>query len=176
MCVENSSRAFFGPFGRPIIRFELHLFLDGLADNVFNVASQHFLVGNIRFLDHYYRISPSSQWVYYHTSQEQEYIAFTLARAFDNHRATLSTSYGIGQIMGFHYQRLGFLSPNDMYLASFDKTAQEEMFIKFILSNRKLVDAINSKDFDSVARIYNGSANVQEYASRLRRCYSLTKT
>ncbi|MDX1919652.1 MAG: N-acetylmuramidase domain-containing protein [Candidatus Caenarcaniphilales bacterium] len=77
--------------------------------------------------------------------------------------AIKATSFGLGQIMGFNYLRVGYNS-----LIEFKDAMEEgeykqlEALIEFIVSDQSLLKAAQEKDFISVARLYNGA----HYAER----------
>lgn len=96
--------------------------------------------------------------------QDSEWEAFTRARDLlcegkYAREAYLSTSFGVGQVMGFNYHNLGFDSPQRM--AEFIGESEENgirsigMFIK---SHSKLLQACKDLDFAKIAYYYNGSA------------------
>lgn len=87
-------------------------------------------------------------------------------------------SMGLGQIMGTHYYRLGFLSPQAMYEAYLTGArAQLDMVINFITSDYKLLAAVRNKKYAAIARIYNGKNykknNYDTDLETLAKAYSL---
>lgn len=70
--------------------------------------------------------------------------------------AYASTSYGQFQIMGFHYQALGYVTAEAMYTAAHVASEQLTMFVKFIQQNKLLLSAIREKNWLQFASIYNG--------------------
>jgi len=90
--------------------------------------------------------------------QSKEWIAFNDAFRKDSTAAMLSCSIGLGQIMGFHFRRLGFASVGLMWddaKKSLDR--QVWQICKFIETDSRLQAALISKDWSTVASIYNGS-------------------
>lgn len=77
--------------------------------------------------------------------------------------AIKATSFGLGQIMGFNYQRAGYSS-----LLEFSHKMEEsefnqlEAFLKFIVSSTPLLCAAQQRDFNLIAEFYNG----KNYASK----------
>ncbi|MBB5334678.1 hypothetical protein HNP69_002828 [Chryseobacterium koreense] len=69
-----------------------------------------------------------------------------------------STSIGLGQIMGFHYKRLGFASVGAMWDHA-KKSLENQVWqiCKFIDTDDKLKNAIKIGDWFTVAKIYNGA-------------------
>lgn len=69
----------------------------------------------------------------------------------------LSTSWGIGQIMGFNFKAAGYEDVNDMvdsFIISEDN--QVKGFLNFIKADKNLMQQIRAKNFAGIARIYNG--------------------
>lgn len=90
--------------------------------------------------------------------QSKEWLAFNDAFKKNANGAMESTSIGLGQIMGFHYKRLGFATVGEMWDDA--KKGLENQIIqiaKFINTDTKLKQAILDKDWFTIASIYNGS-------------------
>lgn len=90
--------------------------------------------------------------------QRKEWEAFNCAFGKDKNAAMMSTSIGLGQIMGFHYKRLGYVSVGAMWddaKSGIDR--QVYQIVKFIQTDNKLLNAINSLDWHIIATIYNGA-------------------
>lgn len=83
--------------------------------------------------------------------------AFTAAQQINENGAYESTSYGMGQIMGFNYDKLGYKSAKEMYEAfSQSEEAQIRGVFSFIQSNKGLLNAAQHNDFNTFAKYYNG--------------------
>jgi hypothetical protein len=90
--------------------------------------------------------------------QSEEWDAFNNAFSENPNAAMESTSIGLGQIMGFHYARLGYKTVGEMWDdAKKGLDRQIWQICKFIATDVKLQSCIKSLDFDGVATIYNGS-------------------
>jgi hypothetical protein len=78
--------------------------------------------------------------------------------------AIKSTSFGLGQIMGFNHQRAGYTSLVE-FSEAMENSEYEQLnsLINFVVTDAKLLNAAQRKDFVQVARIYNG-ANYAERA------------
>lgn len=76
----------------------------------------------------------------------------------DRNTALESASWGAMQIMGYHWKVLGYPSVqafvNDMY----SEQGQLDAFVKFIKADKRLVKALQEKDWTTFSRIYNGPA------------------
>ena len=103
--------------------------------------------------------APSGAWSVNKVDvQSKEWIAFNDAFSKNKNAAMESTSIGLGQIMGFHYKRLGFKTVGEMWddaKASLEN--QVRQICKFIQTDKNLLKAIKNKDWNTIASIYNGS-------------------
>ena len=71
--------------------------------------------------------------------------------------AIKATSFGLGQIMGFNYERAGYSSLIDFSNAmEACEGNQLRAFVNFITSNPALLVAAQQRDFVTIARLYNG--------------------
>lgn len=92
------------------------------------------------------------------------------ARRIDKDLGLESASWGMFQIMGFHWKRLGFKSPVDYVLTvSKGEPEQLEAFCRFIETDKRLLNAIRSRDWAGFAEIYNGSDyKKNQYDTKMR--------
>lgn len=90
------------------------------------------------------------------------------AYAIDPTIALLSTSWGLGQVMGFNHKLAGYTSVKSMVLSFMDsEAAQLEAMIAFIQS-AKLDDELRRHDWAAFAKGYNGSGYAKnKYDTRL---------
>jgi hypothetical protein len=90
--------------------------------------------------------------------QSREWIAFNDAFSKDAGAAMESTSIGLGQVMGFHYKRLGYDTVNEMWDdAKEGEDRQIFQMAEFINTDSILRDALKRKDWHTVAVRYNGA-------------------
>ncbi|AXY58420.1 DUF3380 domain-containing protein [Acinetobacter chinensis] len=94
------------------------------------------------------------------------------AAQFHRTSALESGSWGIGQVMGYHWAELGYKSLqafiNSMYK---DEASQLEAMCRYIKVNN-LVNALKHKDWKSFARGYNGIAYAKNsYDVKLANAY-----
>lgn len=91
-------------------------------------------------------------------NQTQEYKAFSEAFRINPTAAMQSTSWGLGQIMGFHYKLLGYATVNEM-VEDFKKGKYQQVLgiAKFIKGTPALLKALRSKNWHLVAVYYNGA-------------------
>lgn len=114
--------------------------------------------------------APSGKWSVNKVDvQSKEWIAFNDAAALNADAAMEATSIGIGQIMGFHWKRLGYASVQKMWVdANRGIDRQFWQLLKFIETDMHLLRAIRERNWYRVAAIYNGTA-FRELAAHLGR-------
>lgn len=106
----------------------------------------------------YAPFAPSGKWsINKVENQTKEWIAFNDAFAKNKTAAMMSTSIGLGQIMGFHYGRLGYSSVGEMW-DDFKKGEYQQVqgIVKFIKTDLKLYNALRNQNWHLVATYYNG--------------------
>ena len=103
--------------------------------------------------------TPSGNWSLNKVDvQSKEWIAFNDAYGKNPLKAMESTSIGLGQIMGFHYKRLGYASVGAMWDDAKKGLEQQiRQIAKFIDTDKNLQFALKTGDWHKVASIYNGS-------------------
>ena len=103
----------------------------------------------------------------------QEWNRLDRARSYHENSALMSASYGKYQIMGFHWERLGYNSVSDF--VSFMQASEDNhliVFSQFIKSDKRLHKAMYYKDFRSFAYYYNGPAYARyNYHIKLQNAY-----
>ena len=95
-----------------------------------------------------------------------------VATQYHRTSALESASWGIGQVMGYHWKTLGYISLQAFINAMYkDEASQLEAMCRYIKVNG-LVNALKNKDWKSFARGYNGSAYAQNsYDVKLANAY-----
>jgi uncharacterized protein YaiE (UPF0345 family) len=97
-----------------------------------------------------------------------------LNAAAQYHRASAleSASWGIGQVMGYHWQSLGYASLQVFINAMYkDEASQLDAMCRYIQVNG-LVNALKNKDWKAFARGYNGVAYAKNnYDVKLANAY-----
>lgn len=163
--VESNGQGFFSD-GRPAILFERHYMARMLEKRglhlLKNIASQA--------LPDVVNSSPGG-----YQGGEAEYERYNKASQLHPQAAIESCSWGLFQIMGSHYNRLGFNSPEDFKSAMFQGVNSHlEAVVRFIETDANLHQALRNRDFTTSARIYNGPNYDQHnppYDERLRQAY-----
>lgn len=94
------------------------------------------------------------------------------AMEIDETAALKSSSWGLGQIMGFNHESAGYATPQAMVLAFLDDEEEHlEAMIKFIV-NAGIADDLRAHRWSVVARVYNGAGYaVHGYHTRLEAAY-----
>lgn len=106
--------------------------------------------------------------------QSAEWIAFNDAFSKDSDAAMMATSWGIMQVMGFHYRDIGFNTVGEMVdFAKVSESNQVELGIRFIKKNARLNDALKKKDWSTFAYYYNGEQYKKfNYDNRMMDAYN----
>lgn len=96
------------------------------------------------------------------------------AKTISAHAAVQSASWGLFQIMGFHYDLLGFDAPIDMEAAAHESEgAQLDMFVTFIAADPELHSALRNRNWAEFAEGYNGPAYAKHnYHGRMADAYA----
>lgn len=112
---------------------------------------------------------------YYRTGLN-EYKRYLKAAEIDEECAMLSTSWGMGQCMGFNYKACGYSSVQAFVKAMYESEKNQLCAMcNFIKSNAKMYKAIQQCDFKTFAAIYNGPGQVDYYGAKLEQAYNKYK-
>lgn len=182
VAAESGGRAFSDD--RLVIRFENHCFWHYWGQHHEPTFNRHFTFGRNGDLSrgHTFRASTREERKPVHIDQPaREWTVFRFAESLDRRAAILSTSWGLGQIMGFNADRAGYSSP-EMMVSRFndgDAGTHWQLIAIFDYVSRggersRALTAFRNRDWPVVAREYNGS-NVREYAQRLRDYYAAAR-
>ena len=80
------------------------------------------------------------------------------AAQYHRDSALESASWGIGQVMGYHWKALGYSTLQNFINAMYrDEASQLDAMCRYIVTN-KLINALKNKDWRAFARGYNGPA------------------
>lgn len=155
--VESSGSGYF-ECGMPCILFEAH---------IFSKYSQH------QYDESHPDISSKSWNRSLYLGGEKEYKRLQKAMSLDREAALMSASYGRYQIMGFNHETAGYddVEPFvcDMFLAEKHHLIA---FVNFIKSNHHLLESIQSLDWATFARHYNGPSYAENhYDEKLQAAY-----
>lgn len=160
--VESRGNGFL-PDGRPVILFERHIMRRMMGQEGMDTErweSTHPEVVNR---------SPGG-----YRGGAAEHGRLAVASNINERCAIQSASWGLFQIMGFHYALLGFDTPQDMkHAAEASEGLQLDMFVAFVKANSAMHAALKGHDWTGFARRYNGPAyHINEYDKRMAAAYA----
>lgn len=134
--------------GRPVILFERHIMYRRL---------KHHGIDPTPYVEMYPHLVNSRPGGY--QGGEAEHKRLDAAMAIHEESALESASWGLFQIMGFHWEHLRYQSIQQFVdLMGRSERGQLMAFVRFILSSPALHQALKEKRWATVARIYNGPA------------------
>lgn len=112
-----------------------------------------------------------------YVSGQANYDRIARAAALDREAALKSTSWGLGQVMGFNYDQAGYLSVEEM-VDDMRKSedAQLTAMARFIGNDSRMVQALQNGQWADFAKIYNGpSYKKNNYDVKLQNAYATAK-
>ncbi|MCB5201735.1 N-acetylmuramidase domain-containing protein [Neorhizobium sp. T786] len=94
------------------------------------------------------------------------------ANGTDEAAALKSASYGTGQVLGENFALCGWASVQ-AFVADMcqHENKHVDAMIGFLVGSG-LADEMRARDFDAVARVYNGSGQVETYGGKMRKAYA----
>ena len=153
----------FNADGTPVILYERHKFYGGLR-------AINWITKSNEWHKQYPDLCNPSAGGYGKYSEQHG----KLERASKLNRdvALESCSWGIGQVMGYHWKSLGYASLQAFINAMYkDEASQLDAMCRYIEKNN-LVAALKNKDWDKFAKGYNGSAYAKnKYDVKLAEAY-----
>ena len=155
--------------GRPTILFEPHVFWDELGKIHYytkraELAKKHKGMLSPKWDKSLYRVGGSSH--------------DKLKIASDLHweAAHKSASWGLGQIMGFNAQKIGYATLKDFIDDMYESEAKQLKAMGMFLKANGLISKLQRHDWAGFARGYNGSAYAKnQYDVKLAAAYNLAK-
>lgn len=160
--VESGGQTYVSIDGRmePLIRWEGHYF-DRLVPPAKQAIARRAGLAN-----------PKAGGVKNPKSQVQRYAMLRRAMAIDRDAAIMSCSWGVGQVMGSHWQWLGYKSAWHFYTeVSASVIGQVEVMLRYI-EKAGLTDELQRQDWAAFARGYNGPKYAKYgYHTKLRAAY-----
>ena len=160
--VESRGQGFLAD-GRPAILFERHVFFDRLKKHHVDPApialqSPHICAE-----------TPGG-----YQGGASEYIRLELAKHVHIQAAYEAASWGAFQIMGYHWEMLGYPSVYDfVHSMQRDEAAQLDAFVRFVEHEPPMLAALKAKKWAAFAKLYNGPAYARNlYDARLAVAYA----
>lgn len=161
--VESRGSGFLRDGTRPVILFERHVFRKQLIaagyQHVDAVAQQYPGICNAKTGGY--------------LGGEKEWNRFALASSIRRSSAIESCSWGMFQLMGYHWRLLGYASAQDFLDAMYRGEADHlDAFVRFVLSQPGMLKALRARDWPSFAKLYNGPAyKTNNYDTKLAAAY-----
>lgn len=148
--------------GRPVILFERHVMFERLAKNGLDAET----------LSKRYPAIVNRQRGGY-SGGVAEYQRMAVAISIDPVSAGESASWGQFQIMGYHWQELGYASVDAFISAMIESESQQlEAFVRFIEADPELHKALKGRKWADFAKRYNGPAYKENlYDAKLTRAF-----
>jgi len=156
----------FAANGRPVILFERHVMHERLQANGFSEAEADALAVAVPAV-----VNRTPGGYLGGTAENQRLAA---ARMVHEESALESASWGLFQIMGYHWQRLGYLDAQHFAdTMALSEAAQLDAFVTFIETDPALHKALKARNWKQFARIYNGPNYAKNlYDVKLARAYA----
>ena len=177
LCVESRGKGFEQNNGdRLIIRFENHKFWKFWGKHHAQQYRQHFTYNPKKvWTEHQWRANPADPWQGFHGQQSKEWQVFEFARSLDENAAMQSISMGAPQIMGFHFERIGYQSVVEMFDA-FSLGIPAHIDGLFDFFNHTMRQHLRDQAFENFAALYNGSGQKAFYGRLIaNHYYAFTK-
>ena len=148
--VESRGEGFL-PDGRPAILFERHVFYKRLAAAGADVESMATRFPALVNPQRGGYAGGSAEWL--RLTNAQGLAGEHSAAAYE------SCSWGLFQIMGYHWEHLGYGSCAEFVAAmNRDEAAHLEAFARFVESDPALLKALRARKWADFAKLYNGPA------------------
>lgn len=160
--VESGGRALYNVNGskEPAIRFEGHYFDRRLSGRLRDYARSNGLS------------APVAGQIRNPKSQGERWLLLERAMGLNRKAALESTSWGLGQVMGAHWEWLGYATVDDLVAEARGSVAgQARLMLRFI-EKAELLEVLKTSNWREFARRYNGPAFARnEYDKRMAEAY-----
>ncbi len=153
--VESAGHGF-DSVGRPVILFERHVFYKQMIANGKAEEKADELAERMPNLVNKKRGG--------YIGGAGEYNRLSIASLIDEISAIESCSWGMFQVVGYHWARLGYADAHDFKLHMQESEGEQlQAFCKFILTDKNLLKALKTNDWAKFAEIYNGPAYKENF-------------
>lgn len=166
--VESRGAGFIPGTDKPKILFEGHVFWKRLK--VYGIDPEKFVKGNEDIL--------YKSWTKkYYLGGEREYDRLGRATLIHSAAGNESASWGVFQIMGYHWESLGYMSAYDFADSMWKSEAEHlKAFVRYIQVN-DLAKWIRDKDWVGFASRYNGLGYLEnQYDTKMAEAYERYKS
>lgn len=171
IAVESAGMGMDPATNLPIIRFEAHVFWRKYGKYHPNDFAWSFNKDE-PWKDQKYQGEP----IHVIGQQDREWKSLNRARRYNEEKAIESTSFGAGQIMGWHWHKLGFDSAIDFFNnMRLDERQQLLAMFDLITINPTMLTALQELDWWTFAYHYNGSGQPELYSKWLRERHSIAE-
>ena len=166
VAVESRGEPFLTGSGRPVILFERHIMRRRLLRH--GIDPNGAKSSDLMYDENIVNTRPGG-----YRGGEREWERFEKAANIHWDSAVESCSWGLMQIMGFHWERLGYVSARNWFdLMSRSTGDQVEAFVRFMQADPVLLQALREHRWAAVAHRYNGpNYKINRYDERLRAEY-----
>jgi hypothetical protein len=160
--------------GKPVLRFEAHVFFTRWGQQNEALFDQHFRFGGrngnegASWQNHAMRPGAPGDWLRFHGDQAKEYQALRLAARLGGlETACQCASFGGPQIMGFNHALVDYDSASDIFRA-FGRSERWQVlaFLDFC-RGKDLLPALRARNWAGFATVYNGPGNAAAYAEKI---------
>ncbi len=143
--VESRGQGFL-PDGRPVVLFERHIFYRQLHQHGLDAAALTASYPDLICL------TPGG-----YQGGIAEYQRLALAQQIHEAAAYESASWGAFQVMGFHWQALGYASVED-FVKCMQRSERDHLdaFVRYLQHQPALIQALQHQQWADFARGYNG--------------------
>ena len=109
---------------------------------------------------------------YYGKTWQAEQARLKEAMSLNRAAAIQSASWGVFQIMGFHWKKLGYESIEDFYCQMLESEGKHlDAFVRYVIAFR-LDDELRQKDWARFAHGYNGPKYyINKYDTKMKKAY-----
>lgn len=163
--VESRGNGFLSD-GRPVILYERHVMRRRLKAN----GMSGYQITD--FMQRYPNLVSTQTGGY--QGGTTEHYRLDLAMTLHLSSALESCSWGLFQIMGYHWDRLGYANIND-FVRAMEQSEGNQLaaFVQFILTDNRLHTALKAQDWAAFAKGYNGPGyKKNRYDSKLAEAYA----
>lgn len=153
----------FNADGTPVILFERHVFRQRLIVNGKSTIADQAMCE---------RPDLCSRSTGAYGISSAQHNRLNVAAQYHRDSALESASWGIGQVMGYHWKALGYPSLQSFINAMYkDEASQLDAMCRYIQSNN-LISALKRKDWKAFAKGYNGPSYAKnQYDVKLASAY-----
>lgn len=162
--VESAGHGF-DATGKPVLLFERHVFYKQLIANGRKEPDVSAMAERMPNLVNKKRGG--------YVGGAGEHGRLSTAMLIDEQSAIESCSWGMFQIMGYHWARLGYTDAQDFRMHMQESEGEQlQAFCKFILTDKSLMKALKDQSWAKFAELYNGTAYKENhYDVKLARAF-----